>query len=85
MSCGAEVKSVVKQGTDRLGLVKILATNAGIAHRQDIDVITEQDWNNLMVTFPKFYNAMPWRPRSAAPRSMPLSILILWPPGKSYL
>ena len=42
------VTAMIEQVTDSLGPVDILVNNAGKAPRQEIDDITEQDWDDLL-------------------------------------
>ena len=48
VSSGAEVRAMVASIERELGPVAILVNNAGIARRQPLDEITEQDWNELI-------------------------------------
>lgn len=48
VSRDADVTAMIGQVVDCLGPVDILVNNAGKAVRQDIDNITEQDWDDLM-------------------------------------
>ena len=48
VSSAAEVRAMVASIERELGPVAILVNNAGIARRQPLDEITEQDWNELI-------------------------------------
>ena len=44
----AEVTQMVKYIETKLGPVNILVNNAGIAHSQTLETITEKDWNEII-------------------------------------
>jgi 3-oxoacyl-[acyl-carrier protein] reductase len=48
VSDSADVKRLVEEAAARLGPVRILVNNAGVARPQKIEEITERDWDELM-------------------------------------
>ena len=48
VSVEADVQHIAAKVTDALGPIDILIANAGITRRQDMDEITEQDFNEIM-------------------------------------
>lgn len=48
LACVVDAKRLVNETALRLGPVSILVNNAGIARKQTIEVITEQDWDNVL-------------------------------------
>jgi 3-oxoacyl-[acyl-carrier protein] reductase len=50
VSRSADITRLVADGEGQLGAIDILVNNAGIIRPQPIEQITEQDWDDMMVT-----------------------------------
>lgn len=48
VSVAAEVSRMVQRVEEALGAVSILVNNAGIAHPQALEHITEKDWDEII-------------------------------------
>ncbi len=54
VSVAADVSRMVKSIEEEIGAVTILVNNAGIAHPQPVEEITEEDWDKIMDVNLKF-------------------------------
>lgn len=50
VSVVAEIRRMVAEVESRLGPIDVLVNNAGIAHPQKLEEITEQDWDEVLTT-----------------------------------